>query len=51
MAGGKSFTVDEARQIGEQVGIDWNAAPFDVEQFHGGSRWSSNTACTVPRRT
>jgi Protein of unknown function (DUF5661) len=32
----KSFTVQEARQIGEQVGIDWDAAPFDVEQFRRG---------------
>ena len=32
----KSFTVEEAGQIGEQVGIDWDAAPFDVEQFRRG---------------
>ena len=32
----KSFTVQEARQIGEQVGIDWEAAPFEVEQFRRG---------------
>jgi Protein of unknown function (DUF5661) len=32
----KSFTVHEARQIGEQVGIDWDAAPFEVEQFRRG---------------
>jgi hypothetical protein len=32
----KSFTVEEARQIGEQVGIDWDAAPFEVEQFRRG---------------
>jgi hypothetical protein len=32
----KSFTVQEARQIGEQVGIDWDAAPFEVEQFRRG---------------
>src|SRR6188472_2313538 len=32
----ESFTVEEARQIGEQVGIDWDAAPFDVEQFRRG---------------
>ena len=32
----KSFTVQEARQIGEQVGINWEAAPFDVEQFRRG---------------
>jgi len=33
---GKSFTVDEARAIGEQIGIDWADAPFDVEQFRDG---------------
>ena len=31
-----SFTTDEARQIGEQIGIDWATAPFDVEQFRRG---------------
>jgi len=33
---GKSFTAEEARQIGEQIGIDWETAPFDVEQFRMG---------------
>lgn len=32
----KSFGVEEARGIGEQIGIDWNSAPFDVEQFRMG---------------
>jgi hypothetical protein len=32
----KSFTGDEARQIGEEIGIDWASAPFDVEQFRSG---------------
>ena len=36
MAARKSFTADEARRIGEQIGIDWAAAPFDVEQFRSG---------------
>jgi hypothetical protein len=31
-----SFTTDEARQIGEQIGIDWATAAFDVEQFRRG---------------
>jgi hypothetical protein len=31
-----NFTTDEARQIGEQIGIDWKSAPFDVEQFRMG---------------
>jgi hypothetical protein len=29
----ETFTQDEARRIGEQIGIDWDSAPFDVEQF------------------
>ena len=32
----EGFTVDDAREIGEQLGIDWDAAPFDVEQFRQG---------------
>jgi len=32
----KSFATDEARRIGEAIGIDWNSAPFDVEQFRMG---------------
>jgi hypothetical protein len=36
MSGGKSFTADEARQVGEQIGIDWATAPFDVDQFRRG---------------
>lgn len=30
----KSFTSDEAKKIGEQLGIDWSK--FDVEQFRMG---------------
>ena len=32
----QSFTAEQARQIGEQAGIDWDAAPFDVDQFRRG---------------
>jgi len=32
----KSFTADEARSVGERIGIDWTSAPFDVEQFRMG---------------
>jgi Protein of unknown function (DUF5661) len=31
-----SFTPEEARQVGETIGIDWATAPFDVEQFRMG---------------
>jgi hypothetical protein len=33
---GKSFTTDEARRIGEEIGIEWASSPFDVEQFRMG---------------
>ena len=36
MTESKRFTSEEARQIGEQIGIDWSSAPFDVEQFRMG---------------
>ena len=32
----KSFTAEEARHTGEEIGIDWASAPFDVEQFRMG---------------
>ena len=32
----RGFSSDEARRVGEQIGIDWAAAPFDVEQFRAG---------------
>jgi len=30
----KTFTAEEAKKIGEQLGIDWSK--FDVEQFRSG---------------
>lgn len=30
------FSADEARTIGEQIGVDWSTAPFDIEQFRRG---------------
>lgn len=27
------FTEEEARRFGAEVGIDWESAPFDVDQF------------------
>jgi hypothetical protein len=32
----KSFTADEARRVGVEIGIDWESAPFDVEEFRTG---------------
>ena len=36
MTARKSFTADEARRVGEEIGIDWASAPFDTEQFRTG---------------
>ena len=36
MSARKSFTPEQARNVGEQLGIDWDSAPFDVEQFRKG---------------
>ena len=36
MTSSTQFTADQARAIGEQIGIDWATAPFDVEQFRSG---------------
>jgi hypothetical protein len=30
------FTAEEARRFGEEIGIDWASAPFDVDQFRIG---------------
>ncbi len=30
------FSAEEAMSVGTQIGIDWEHAPFDVEQFRAG---------------
>jgi Protein of unknown function (DUF5661) len=32
----KGFSGDEARRVGEEIGIDWASARFDLEQFRRG---------------
>lgn len=32
----KEFTSEEARRAGEEIGINWSLAPFDLEQFRIG---------------
>ena len=32
----RKVDADEARSVGEQIGIDWETAPFDVEQLRIG---------------
>jgi hypothetical protein len=34
--GDQTFTANEARSVGERLGIDWTSSPFDVEQFRAG---------------
>ena len=36
MAADTSFTAEDARNVGVQIGIDWATSPFDVEQFRMG---------------
>ena len=36
MSARPGFTEEEARRIGRQIEIDWESAPFDVEQFRMG---------------
>jgi Protein of unknown function (DUF5661) len=32
----RRFTVEEARRVGEEIGIDWPSSPFGVEEFRDG---------------
>ena len=32
----KTFTTEEARQIGVEIGIDWTTAPYSVDEFRAG---------------
>jgi hypothetical protein len=34
--GDQTFSTNDARSVGEQLGIDWASSPFDVEQFRAG---------------
>jgi Protein of unknown function (DUF5661) len=36
VTGRTSFTSDEAKRYGAEIGIDWQRAPFDVEEFRSG---------------
>jgi Protein of unknown function (DUF5661) len=31
-----SFTTDDARRIGEEIGVDWQRSRFDVAEFRAG---------------
>jgi hypothetical protein len=36
MTARQEFSEAEARQYGEEIGIDWTTSPFDVDQFRRG---------------
>lgn len=36
MSSSKRFSAEEAKRVGERIGIDWETVPFDVEQFRAG---------------
>jgi len=36
VTGRTSFTVDEARDVGESIGLDWSSSPFDADEFRRG---------------
>jgi hypothetical protein len=36
MAARAHFSVDDALRVGAEIGIDWDSAPFDLEQFRSG---------------
>ena len=36
MAARTNFTTEEARRVGEQIGIDWSIGAFGLEQFRKG---------------
>lgn len=36
MTGARQFSPDEARRIGERIGIDWPAGEVDLDQFRMG---------------
>src|SRR6188472_4039688 len=36
MTSARHFTAEQARDVGEAIGIDWDTAHFDVEEFRAG---------------
>ena len=36
MSGHATVSAEDARRFGEEIGVDWDSAPFDVEQFRMG---------------
>ncbi len=36
MTTNERFTIEQARRIGTEIGIDWDTSPFDVNEFRDG---------------
>ncbi len=36
MTTNERFTIEEARRIGSEIGVDWDTSPFDVSEFRDG---------------
>ena len=36
MTTNERFTIEEARRIGSEIGVDWDTSPFDVNEFRDG---------------
>ena len=36
MTTNEHFTIEDARRIGTEIGIDWDTSPFDVDEFRDG---------------
>ena len=49
MTESRRTSTEEARRVGDAIGVDWNR--FDLEQFRTGWTSSSSTAATTRRRT
>ena len=49
MAGTRRTTPDEAKRVGDEIGVDWSR--FDLEQFRQGMDVEYDQAPTTPRPT
>jgi hypothetical protein len=45
----RRITIEDARRVGDEIGIDWSR--FGLEQFRSGMESSSNTGRMTPRPT
>jgi hypothetical protein len=47
----RQFSIEEARRIGETIGIDWTAGTVDLEQFRVGLSIELEHGAGIRRRT